>query len=100
MVAPAEARAVSCPVSVPWFGGAAEVVVPSGRCEVLMLIADMQLSVTAPPVGNATRAVPPRRPLEMVLVVVRVLASVEVSEFEFYPESFSRDFAALSKHLY
>lgn len=36
----------------------------------------------------------------MVLVVVRVLASVEVSEFEFYQESFSRDFAALSKHLY
>jgi hypothetical protein len=35
--------------------------------------------VIAPLAGNATRAVPLRRPLEMVPVVVRVLASVEVS---------------------
>lgn len=34
----------------------------------------------APLAGNATRAVPLRRPLEIVLVVVRVLASVEVSK--------------------
>lgn len=68
---------------------------PSGRCEALMLIADMQLSVIAPLVENATRAVPPRRPLEMLLAVARVLASVEVSNF--HPKPFPRDFVALAK---
>lgn len=51
----------------------------------------------APLAGNATRAVPPRRPLEIVLVVVRVLASVEVSKSHSTTLSFNKSLCSLEK---
>lgn len=41
----------------------------------------LQPSVIAPLAESATRAVPPRRPLERLLAVARVLVSVVVSHF-------------------
>jgi hypothetical protein len=63
--------------------------------KILMLIAVVQLSVIAPLAENATRAVPLRRPLEMLLAAVRVLASVEVSNFHWH--SFIEGFCSMEK---
>ena len=55
-----------------------------------MLTAGMQLSVTAALVASATRPVPPTRLPEMVLVVARLPASVEVSNLP-CPSILSKD---------
>jgi hypothetical protein len=55
------------------------------------------LSVIVPLAGNATRAAPLRRPLERLLVVVRVLASVEVSKSRLKAFCFNRSFYSLEE---